>query len=174
MVTGKVGSVGYIHAVGQDARGEYVGMLARIIAVHYGIHEDVILSTSRRQLPVLARQMIMAKCHGQGWTLEDVGAAFARDHSTVSHGIDHVERLMRSDLEVRMVYKGLPDFGDSTDHVTAATGAELQSALHAAAKAADELRGAVQSAERAMTAIAQFQSMQRDEALRTLEAVLSA
>ena len=56
-----------------------------LVADHYGISRELLLSRSRRRSIVRPRQVAMLLCREEGYSLEHIGRQFGRDHTTVIH-----------------------------------------------------------------------------------------
>ncbi len=56
------------------------------------------MTSSRRDKPVVnARHAAMWLAREANYTLNDIGRAFGRDHTTVMHGVRRIDRLLRTD-----------------------------------------------------------------------------
>jgi chromosomal replication initiator protein len=76
-----------------------VTLVARRVAVEWGVTPEALASKRRTKEIVEPRQVAMHLCREiLGMTLADIGAAFGgRDHSTVIHGLEKVQGEMASD-----------------------------------------------------------------------------
>ena len=76
-------------------------VIIRTTAQAYGFSTEDILSSSRRQPLVLARQIAMYLCRElTHLSLPKIGERFNRDHTTVLHSVEKVKRILRSDRAV--------------------------------------------------------------------------
>lgn len=76
-------------------------VIIRTTALAYGFSTEDILSSSRRQPLVLARQIAMYLCRElTDLSLPKIGERFNRDHTTVLHSVEKVKRILRSDRAV--------------------------------------------------------------------------
>ena len=76
-------------------------IIIRTTAAAYGFTVEDILSSSRRQPLVLARQIAMYLCRElTDLSLPKIGDHFDRDHTTVLHSVEKVKRMLRSDRAV--------------------------------------------------------------------------
>ena len=76
-------------------------VIIRTTAQAYGFSPDDLLSSSRRQPLVLARQIAMYLCRElTDLSLPKIGENFNRDHTTVLHSVEKVKRILRSDRAV--------------------------------------------------------------------------
>jgi chromosomal replication initiator protein len=67
----------------------------------YGVEVSDIMSTSRTAKVTLARQISMYIIRSMTTlSLPDIGRTFGRDHTTVMHSLEKVEKLMKSNREV--------------------------------------------------------------------------
>ncbi len=67
----------------------------------YGVEISDIMSTSRTAKVTLARQISMYIIRSMTQlSLPDIGRVFGRDHTTVMHSLEKVEKLMKSNREV--------------------------------------------------------------------------
>jgi len=83
--------------------------IQRIVCEHLGIPDDVIRAKSRKKEIALARQisMFMSK-QFTNHSLKTIGLHFGgRDHSTVIHAIQNVEKLLEEDRTVKDTIKQL-------------------------------------------------------------------
>ena len=75
--------------------------IIRTTAQAYGFVTEDLLSSSRRQPLVLARQVAMYLCRElTDLSLPKIGEKFNRDHTTVLHSVEKVKRILRSDRAV--------------------------------------------------------------------------
>jgi chromosomal replication initiator protein len=75
--------------------------IIRTTAQAYGFTSEDLLSASRRQPLVLARQIAMYLCRElTDLSLPKIGERFNRDHTTVLHSVEKVKRILRSDRAV--------------------------------------------------------------------------
>ncbi|HEX6945984.1 MAG TPA: chromosomal replication initiator protein DnaA [Acidimicrobiia bacterium] len=75
--------------------------IIRTTAQAYGFVTEDLLSSSRRQPLVLARQIAMYLCRElTDLSLPKIGEKFNRDHTTVLHSVEKVKRILRSDRAV--------------------------------------------------------------------------
>lgn len=75
--------------------------ITAVTAEAFGFHADDLVSKSRKQPLVIARQVAMYLCRElTDDSLVQIGSAFNRDHSTVLHSVDKVKQLMASDRSV--------------------------------------------------------------------------
>ena len=75
--------------------------IIRTTAQAYGFVNEDLLSSSRRQPLVLARQVAMYLCRElTDLSLPKIGEKFNRDHTTVLHSVEKVKRILRSDRAV--------------------------------------------------------------------------
>lgn len=73
-----------------------------LVSRHYGISIDELLGDSRKMRYTYPRQVAMYVLRSRGYlTLEEIGHALGRDHSTVLYGVQHVERLLRMERNER-------------------------------------------------------------------------
>jgi chromosomal replication initiator protein len=76
-------------------------VIIRTTAQAYGFSNEDLLSSSRRQPLVLARQIAMYLCRElTDLSLPKIGEKFNRDHTTVLHSVEKVKRILRSDRAV--------------------------------------------------------------------------
>lgn len=76
-------------------------IIIRTTAQAYGFITDDLVSSSRRQPLVLARQIAMYLCRElTDLSLPKIGEKFNRDHTTVLHSVEKVKRILRSDRAV--------------------------------------------------------------------------
>lgn len=76
-------------------------VIIRTTAHAYGFVPEDLLSSSRRQPLVLARQVAMYLCRElTDLSLPKIGEKFNRDHTTVLHSVEKVKRILRSDRAV--------------------------------------------------------------------------
>ncbi len=76
-------------------------LIIRTTAHAYGFVPEDLLSSSRRQPLVLARQVAMYLCRElTDLSLPKIGEKFNRDHTTVLHSVEKVKRILRSDRAV--------------------------------------------------------------------------
>ncbi len=76
-------------------------VIIRTTAHAYGFSTEDLLSSSRRQPLVLARQIAMYLCRElTDLSLPKIGERFNRDHTTVLHSVEKVKRILRSDRAV--------------------------------------------------------------------------
>ena len=70
-------------------------------AQHYGIPASAILGTDRSRRFARPRQVAMYLTRSlTGRSYPEIAASFGRDHSTVMHAVEAVERLRESDASV--------------------------------------------------------------------------
>jgi chromosomal replication initiator protein len=76
-------------------------LIIRTTAHAYGFVPEDLLSSSRKQPLVLARQVSMYLCRElTDLSLPKIGEKFNRDHTTVLHSVEKVKRILRSDRAV--------------------------------------------------------------------------
>lgn len=76
-------------------------VIIRTTAAAYGFSIEDLLSSSRRQPLVQARQIAMYLCRElTDLSLPKIGERFNRDHTTVLHSVEKVKRILRSDRAV--------------------------------------------------------------------------
>jgi chromosomal replication initiator protein len=76
-------------------------VIIRCTAHAYGFTVEDLLSSSRRQPLVQARQIAMYLCRElTDLSLPKIGERFNRDHTTVLHSVEKVKRILRSDRAV--------------------------------------------------------------------------
>ncbi len=76
-------------------------IIIRSTASAYGFSVEDLLSSSRRQPLVQARQIAMYLCRElTDLSLPKIGERFNRDHTTVLHSVEKVKRILRSDRAV--------------------------------------------------------------------------
>lgn len=74
--------------------------IIRLVAKHYGVGRDHIMSLCRQgNLPVARHVAMYIARQLTGQTYPQLGRIFARDHSSVIHAIKKVERSMTSDQQ---------------------------------------------------------------------------
>ncbi len=74
------------------------GLLDRVIATcrAHGVHLEEVHGRTRRAQYTAARVAIWAWLREMGWSLEEVGRLFGRDHSTVRDGLAYASRRRSS------------------------------------------------------------------------------
>ena len=71
---------------------ETVAGLVRRACDLFLVDRAVLLSRSRKRRHVKARTWVALQLHARGWTLEEIGEVFDRDHSTVSYWLGRAKR----------------------------------------------------------------------------------
>ncbi len=132
-----------------DPHAAYVQQLAEIAADHFGVEVDEVLGDGRAPQFSIPRQIIMAKCREQGWSLPQIGRRLHRDHSTVSTSEKRIARLRTADEEIDLLFVSLPPFSPKTEQDVGISYSHLRRALLMAEKAANDLQAAVGLAKRA-------------------------
>ena len=64
-----------------------VHQIVELVAQETGIAANAIMGDSRRGPIVRARQIVMYEAHQRGLSLQQIGAAMGRHHTTILHGI---------------------------------------------------------------------------------------
>jgi hypothetical protein len=91
------------------ARAAYARQVADYFASGLGLSTDEVFETSRRQLPVLARQLCYIHLRERaGWRLEEIATAFGRDHSTVWSQITAGERAVAYEIDLQRLLRAAP------------------------------------------------------------------
>jgi chromosomal replication initiator protein len=85
------------------AKHATVEIIQRVVATHFGVPLEAMMSPKRTASLALARQVAMYLCRElTGLSLSQVGARFGgRDHTTVLHACQKVETLLGADDEFR-------------------------------------------------------------------------
>ncbi len=80
-----------------------IAMIKKKVAHDFELEEDALTAKKKTQQVALARQVAMFLCrHLTSCSLKSIGDAFGgRDHSTVIHACNLIERMMVSDAEFR-------------------------------------------------------------------------
>ncbi len=73
----------------------------------YNITDFELHGRSRRPQVVEARQMSWLMLQQAGYTLEQIGAIYNRDRSTVHSGIKHIKGIIETDKKTREFYNRL-------------------------------------------------------------------
>jgi chromosomal replication initiation ATPase DnaA len=60
-----------------------------------GVSVADILSPKRKQPIARARQLVMWEARRQGASFSEIGRYLARDHTSVIHGVNRIEQLMK-------------------------------------------------------------------------------
>jgi hypothetical protein len=68
-----------------------------------GVSPAEILGRGREYAPAATRHAVWLVLREHGWELRRIGAAWARDHSTISHGTLQAERRARVDPDARFL-----------------------------------------------------------------------
>ncbi len=77
-------------------------LILDIVANHYGIDPDDIISKKRTSKVTVPRHVFMYLCRDMtNTTLEGIGALLERDHSTVKHGVDKIEEEIKTDNKMK-------------------------------------------------------------------------
>lgn len=125
---------------------------ARTVAVHFasslGIDPDSVYSRSRIGLTCLARQLAYLHLNrAVGWSLEDVAAAFARDHSTIGNQVKLAERKVRFDTDLQELMAMAPRPGERvfTEPALVTLYARLTRLVGEAVTVRDEIDAALRS-----------------------------
>jgi len=89
-----------------------VDQIVKAVAAHFGISEEAIRGRRRLAAVALPRQIAMYLVRElTDYSLKHIGAAFGKDHSTVIHGCNKIEALIRESPEsrdaVEKISKGL-------------------------------------------------------------------
>lgn len=72
-------------------------LILEIVANHYEIDPDDIISKKRTSKVTVPRHVFMYLCRDMtNTTLEGIGALLERDHSTVKHGVDKIEEEIKT------------------------------------------------------------------------------
>jgi chromosomal replication initiator protein len=73
-----------------------------VVAQHYGITREQLKGKRRTASVALPRQMAMSLMRRQTTlSLSEIGRFFDRDHTTVIHACDKIERLKVTDRQMR-------------------------------------------------------------------------
>ena len=82
--------------------------LLEIVADHFVVSSDDILSTKRNQNIVIPRYFFVYLSYNElNMTQEAIGQYLGKDHSTVKHGLDKMEELLKNDESMRMTIEVL-------------------------------------------------------------------
>ena len=74
----------------------------------YNIEPEALRGQSRTKETALARQIAMYQIRRMtNLSLKEIGKEFDRDHATVMHSIDRVEKLMKTNPEISEIIKDL-------------------------------------------------------------------
>lgn len=76
-------------------------VITEVVSEHLGIPKEDILSTSRRGEVARARQISMYLCRTMtDRSLENIGAYFNKDHSTIMHAVEKIKNNLSTDEEL--------------------------------------------------------------------------
>lgn len=85
----------------------HIEHMVSLSAAILGIDQALIRSPDRRYFPAYARRAIYLVLRDEGWTLQEIGEAFERDHSSVHDQLPRSKMLYRSDTEFRYLVNTL-------------------------------------------------------------------
>lgn len=72
--------------------------IIEIVSEESGVPKGDLLGNSRTKFIARARQYAMWKCRDQGYSLQQIGHVFKRDHTTVIHGVRRIEEILNASV----------------------------------------------------------------------------
>ena len=87
----------------QDTFDEFINEIKKIVAKYFSISVTLLASSSRKQDVAYARQLAIYLIRNKtDLPLKKIGEFFNnRDHATIAHSIDKIEKLMNVDNNVK-------------------------------------------------------------------------